>query len=130
MRFTFHKALLWMLFGGVLAAAQQPEPLPPSESVMPAIVSADSGVKSSGLGTNWSRWYRLAVGKAPSGYTVLKSEFWLTGARRCGFLAECREVSRTDDEVVWEFRLQGEDRSGVATMVLSEGHIQVTYRFR
>lgn len=130
MQFRFLKSLSGLLFCGVLAAAQQLEPIPPSASVIPAFVTADSGVKSSGAGTRWSEWYRLEVGWAPSGYTIQNSEFWLTGARRCGFHAECRELARTDDRVIWEFRLQGEDRSGLPTRVVSEGHIRVTYRFR
>lgn len=130
MLFKFLKALSWMLFCGVLAAAQQLEPIPPSQSVIPAFVTADSGVKSSGVGTRWSEWYRLEVGRAPAGYTIQNSEFWLTGARKCGFLADCRELARTDERVIWEFRLQGEDRSGLPTTIVSEGHIRVTYRPR
>lgn len=130
MQFRFLKSLSGMLFCGVLAAAQQLEPIPPSQSVIPAFITADSGVKSSGVGTAWSQWYRLEVGRAPSGYTIQSSEFWLTGARKCGFLAECRELTRTDERVIWEFRLQGEDRSGLPTTVVSEGHIRVTYRLR
>ena len=130
MRFGFMKSILWVIFCGVLAAAQQLEPLPPSQSVIPAFVTADSGVKNSGVGTRWSEWYRLEVGRAPNGYTIQNSEFWLTGARRCGFLAECRELARTDDQVIWEFRLRGEDRTGLPMTVISEGHIRVTYRLR
>jgi len=130
MRFGFIESILWVVFCGVLAAAQQLEPLPPSQSVIPAFVTADSGVKSSGVGTRWSEWYRLEVGRAPNGYTIQNSEFWLTGARRCGFLAECRELARTDDQVIWEFRLRGEDRAGLPMTVVSEGHIRVTYRLR
>lgn len=130
MLFGFVKSPLWMLFCGVLAAGQQLEPIPPSQSVAQAFVTADSGVKSSGVGTSWSKWYRLEVGRAPGGYTVQNSEFWLTGARRCGFLAECRELARTDEGVIWEFRLQGEGRSGLPITVLSEGHIRITYRPR
>jgi hypothetical protein len=130
MRFGFMKSILWVIFCGVLAAAQQLEPLPPSQSVIPAFVTADSGVKNSGVGTRWSEWYRLEVGRAPNGYTIQNSEFWLTGARRCGFLAECRELARTDDQVIWEFRLRGEDRAGLPMTVISEGHIRVTYRLR
>jgi hypothetical protein len=130
MRFGFMKSLLWLVFGGVLAVAQQLEPIPPSQSVIPAFVTADSGVKISGVGTRWSQWYRLEVARAPGGYTIQNSEFWLTGARRCGFLAECRELARPDDQVIWEFRLQGEDRAGLPMTVVSEGHIRVTYRLR
>lgn len=130
MQFRFLKSLSGMLFCRVLAAAQQLEPIPPSQSVIPAFVTADSGLKNSGVGTTWSDWYRLEVGRAPGGYTIQSSEFWLTGPRKCGFLAECRELARTDDRVIWEFRLQGEDRSGLPITVVSEGHIRVPYRLR
>lgn len=103
---------------------------PPSQSVAPAIVSANSGVKSSGIGKNWSDWYPLGTGKAPQGYTVWKAEFWLTGDRRCGDLAECREVERSDQRVLWEFRLQGNDTDDLAKVATSQAHIRVTYRPR
>ena len=130
MRIGFLKSLWWLLFCGVLAAAQQLEPIPPSQSVVPAFATADSGVKSSGVGNSWSEWYQLEVGRAPSGSTIQNSEFWLTGPRKCGFLAECRELARSDDHVIWEFRLQGEDRAGLPMTVVSEGHMRVTYRLR
>lgn len=103
--------------------------MPPSQSIAPAIVTADSRIRSSGIGAAWSPWYRLGVGKAPKGYTVEKAEFWLTGARTCGVLAECRELAKSDDQVLWEFRLRGNDGPG-ANKVESEGHIRVTYRLR
>ena len=110
--------------------SQEPKLVAPSLSVAPAIVSADSGVKSSGAGNHWSDWYPLGAGKAPQGYTVRKVEFWLTGDRRCGEVAECRQVQSSDQQVLWEFRLQGNETDGVAKIATSEGHIRVTYRPR
>lgn len=101
-----------------------------SQSVAPAIATDDSGIESGGIGTGWSKWYRLGVGKAPKGYTVQKAEFWLTGAKTCDVLAECRELVRTDDEVVWEFRLQRNNGRGATNKADSEDHIRVTYRPR
>jgi hypothetical protein len=115
---------------GVRSNAQEPALLPPSQSVAPAIVTADSGVKPSGTGNNWSKWYCLGVGKAPEGYTVQRAEFWLSGDRTCGVSAECREISRNDHKVEWEFRLKGNVEHGVPEVVLSEGHIRVFYRLR
>lgn len=46
--------------------------MPPSQSVALAIVIADSGVKSSGAGNNWSDWYQLGTGKAPQGTPLRK----------------------------------------------------------
>jgi hypothetical protein len=119
--------LLCFLASGTCATAQEPALLPPSQSVAPAIVTADSGTKSSGTGKSWSKWYRLAVGKAPSGYTVHKTDFWLTGDRTCGVAAECREVLNSDQQVIWESRLQGDLEHGSARIVTLEAHIRVTY---
>jgi hypothetical protein len=107
------------------ANAQRHSLIPPAQSVAPAFVTADSGPKPGVAGKSWSRWYRLGVGKAPSGYTVQKVEFWLTGNHKCGVSAECREVTKTDQQILWEFRLQGRDNPDVN---FSEGHIRVTYR--
>jgi hypothetical protein len=115
---------------GVQLNSQEPRLVPPSQSVAPAIVTADSGVKFSGAGRNWSDWYQLGTGKAPLGYTVIKTEFWLTGDRKCGELAECREVQRNDQQVLWEFRLRGNDTGGVAKIATSQAHIRVIYRAR
>lgn len=115
---------------GTQLNSQEQKLVPPSESVAPAIVTADSGMKSSGVGKNWSDWYPLGTGKAPAGYTVWKAEFWLTGDRTCGDSAECREVERSDQRVLWEFRLRGNDTDQLAKVATSEAHIRVTYRPR
>ena len=125
---TVSSLILSILVCRMRSAAQEPNLVPPSQSVAPAIITAESGIKASGAGKNWSPWYQLAAGKAPSGYTVSKAEFWLTGDRSCGEFAECREVQRSDQQVLWEFRLQGNESSGVPKVVFSEGHIRVTYR--
>jgi len=107
-----------------LTSAQDKKTLPPSQDVAPAFVIADSGIKPSGVGKNWSDWYRLRVGNAPEGYTLWRVEFWLTGDRSCGNKSECREIVGSDKEILWEFRFQGDDKGAVH----SEGHIRVTYR--
>ena len=115
---------------GIPTVAQKAELMPPSQSIAPAIATADSELKGSGVGKHWSRWYRVGVGKAPRGYTVQSAEFWLTGARSCGALAECRELARSDQLVLWEFRIRGNDQFGAATKVFSQGHVRVIYRPR
>ncbi len=100
----------------------------PSQGVAQAIVTAESGPKSSGSGENWSPWYRLAVGTAPTGYTVQRDEFWLSGDRTCGFSAECQQISRNDQEIVWEFRLQGHCETGAPAKTYSVAHLRVLYR--
>lgn len=102
--------------------------MPPSQYVAPAIITAESGSKSSGIGENWSPWYRLAVGTAPTGYTVHRDEFWLSGDRTCGFFAECRQISKNDHEVAWEFRLQGHGETGAPAKTYSVAHLRVLYR--
>jgi hypothetical protein len=102
--------------------------VPASQSVAPAIITAESAKKVSGTGDAWSPWYRLGVGRAPGGYTVQESEFWLSGDRACGAWAECRELVKNDSEVLWEFRLQGHSELEAPQKAFSSGHIRVIYR--
>lgn len=122
----------WLLFTSLIVVCEpltvQPQLMPPSQSVAPAFVTADSGPKPSVVEKRWSKWYRLGVGKAPSGYTVQKVDFWLTGDGKCGSSAECREITRTDDQVLWEFRLEGHEETGKTRQACSVAHIRVTYR--
>jgi hypothetical protein len=111
-----------------ISVAQETKLLPPSQAVAPAIASADSGLKPGGVGKSWSKWYRLGMGKAPSGFTVQKAEFWLSGDHACGASAECREIARDDQQVLWEFRLQGQGQAGASRRAFSKAHIRVTYR--
>jgi hypothetical protein len=104
------------------------ELMPASQSVAPAIVIGESRPKASGLGDVWSPWYRLGVAKAPNGYTIQSDDFWLTGDRACGAWAECREVIRNNNEVLWEFRLQGHNEIGAPARTFSTAHIRVMYR--
>jgi hypothetical protein len=101
---------------------------PPSQAVAPAIITADSAPRVSGDGEHWSRWYQLGVTRAPTGYTVQHVEFWLSGDRTCGSFADCREITRTDQGVSWEFRLQGHLESGAPRKTYSVAHIRVVYR--
>jgi len=94
------------------------------------VVTLSSGPKLSGAGKDFSEWYRLGAGAAPDGYTVDKTEFWLSGDRTCGAWAECRELSKSDKEVVWEFRLQGHDEWGAPPQAYSEAHLRVTYKLK
>jgi hypothetical protein len=110
------------------SASDATQPLPPGESIAPAIMSADSAPKLSGQELQWSRWYRLGVGKAPAGYTVSRVEFWLTGYNACVSSAECREVIRNDHEVLWQFRLRGHGGTRSRAQRSSVAHIRVFYR--
>jgi hypothetical protein len=71
------------------------------------IVEASSGPKLSGSGKDWSEWYQVRIGAAPAGYSVEKTEFWLSGDRTCGAWAECKELTKDETQVIWQFRLKG-----------------------
>jgi hypothetical protein len=105
-------------------------PLPPSQAVAPAIMTADSRPKPSGTGRSWSPWYRLAITKRPAGYAVGRVEFWLSGDGACGHSAECRQVGRNHEQVVWEFRLHGHSEIGAPSRTFSVAHIRVIFRPR
>lgn len=104
------------------------EGFPPSQSVAPAIVTADSRPIRSAGGIHWSPWYRLEVGKAPAGYALQHVEFWITGDSKCGSSAECKEIIQGDSGVLWKFRIrsQSEERSG--SRGYSVAHLRVFYR--
>lgn len=106
------------------------EVLAPSQSIAPAIVTADSQPKLSGSGNHWSHWYRLEVDRAPQGYTIQKVEFWLTGDHACGLSAQCQEIERTDHQIVWKFRLRGHREIGAPPATKSTAHIRAFYRAR
>ncbi len=97
---------------------------------MPQVVEISSGPRLSGKGKDWSPWYRVRVGTAPAGYTMEKAEFWLTGDRSCGAWAECKEITKNDTEVVWDFCLQGHDEWGAPPQAYSEGHLRVIYKLK
>jgi hypothetical protein len=100
----------------------------PSQAVAPAIITADSGPKQSGTRLTWSSWYRLGINKYPAGYAVSRVEFWLSGDGACGRSAECRQLSSSDEQVLWEFRLRGHDEVGAPSTTFSVGHIRVIFR--
>lgn len=97
-------------------------------ALQPKVVEVSSGSKISGKGKAWSDWYQVTTGAAPAGFTMEKTEFWLTGDRSCGSWAECKETKKDDVGVVWEFRLQGHDEWGAPPQAYSEGHLRVTYK--
>ena len=92
------------------------------------IAEASSGPKLSGSGKDWSEWYQVRIGAAPAGYSVEKTEFWLSGDRTCGAWAECKELAKDETQVTWEFRLQGHDEWGAPPQASSEGHLRVYYK--
>jgi hypothetical protein len=91
---------------------------------------ASSGPKLSGSGKEWSEWYQVKIGAAPAGYSVEKTEFWLSGDRTCGTWAECKELAKDETQVIWQFRLQGHDEWGAPRQASSEGHLRVFYKLK
>jgi hypothetical protein len=118
------------IFGAVVI---QPRVLPSNVAAVALAVlpkksiTVDSGPKRSGVGKDWSEWYRLSTNPALAGYVIQKIEFWLSGDRSCGAWAECRQISANEATVVWEFRMQGHDEWGAPRQADSEGHLRVTY---
>ena len=104
------------------------EGLPPSQSVAPAIVSADSKPIRSGGGNRWSPWYRLGIGKAPAGYVLQRMEFWITGDSKCGSSAECKKIIQGDSRVLWKFRIRSQSAARSRSGGYSVAHLRVFYR--
>ena len=91
-------------------------------------VEKSSGLKASGVGSEFSDWYELCSGPAPQDYSYRDSKYWLTGDRECGKWAECRYGRADDSNVCFEFRLQGHNEGPGQGQGLSEGHLLVTYK--
>ena len=106
------------------------EGFPPSQSVAPAIVTAESRPIQSGGGHPWSPWYRLGVGKAPAGYQLQRVEFWITGDSKCGSSAECKEIIQGDARVLWKFRIRSQSEARSRSRRSSVAHLRVFYRAR
>ena len=123
---------------GVIEKVQRPIKVARSPASMTAstaepptkIVEASSGPKLSGSGKDWSDWYQVRIGASPAGYSVEKTEFWLSGDRTCGAWAECKELTKDETQVVWQFRLQGHDEWGAPRQANSEGHLRVLYKLK
>lgn len=75
-------------------------------------VTKRSGQKPSGPWDQWSQWYEIASDPIPSGSKIKQYKFHLEGDRQCGAWADCRPKSITDDQVTWEFRMQGHNEGG------------------
>jgi hypothetical protein len=98
-----------------------------------------SGPKPSGSADSFSPWYVLCSSPAPLGYKIFGVEFKLSGDRTCGAWAECQQISRTDQNVCYWFRMQGHSELRVGrgqkgpdgldpTQGFSSGILKVTFR--
>jgi carboxypeptidase family protein len=94
---------------------------PPSGS--PKTVRSDSVL--SGVGRNWSGWYRLCSDQVGDNEEIVEPiEFRLEGDRTCGSWAECREAVRQPRQVCWEFRMQGHEDQPYPGQQSSRGVLQ------
>lgn len=99
--------------------------LPPPPNEIPKVFS--SGPKASGLGANLSEWYELCSDPASPGYRVGSVQFTLTGDRSCGAWSECKESRHTQDQVCYQFRLQGHNEWFPPRPAFSEGVLKVSF---
>jgi hypothetical protein len=121
---------IWLLSGGRQLVSMQFD-----FQARPASLTreAASGPRLSGETDSWSAPYSHCLGPVPAGYTldVSSAEYSLSGDRRCGQWAQCRWLRRDDQNVCFEFLLQGHnelparfDRGGARE---SEGHLRASY---
>ncbi len=97
-------------------------------------VEKRSGNRDSGNFANWSNWYELCSDPLPDGAKITRYAFHLEGDRQCGAWAECRPKKITDDQICWEFRMQGHNEGGIfhignpnEGIKQSEGVLQLWY---
>jgi hypothetical protein len=95
------------------------------------LMTKDSGERLSGSSGDFSPAYRVCLGSAPPGYTLVRGseEFWLTGDRRCGAWSTCEWIRRDDEDVCFAFSLQGHNEDlHNGGQRLSEGHLKAQYK--
>lgn len=81
-----------------------------------------SGPQQSGMGKNFSQWYRLCS-EPLDGYVIKSETFVLVGDRQCNRWSECRLESRTPDQVCYQFRMQGhEEWTGLFNGAIPNGN--------
>lgn len=85
---------------------------------------------ASGLGKDWGPWYDVCSGPAPPGYTVTKENFEIEGGNRgCHSWGECNLKQSDNENVCYEFRLQGKEAKfpDAAEIVKAQGNLQVSW---
>jgi hypothetical protein len=89
-----------------------------------------SGGRASGTGADFSSPYSLCLGSAPDHYTLNKAavKFWLTGDRSCGSYSHCEQAQADDNNVCYNFALQGHSEDGSSRT--SEGHLEAQYNLK
>lgn len=103
------------------------EPLtgPTSQQVKPRTVQSSDF--PSGIGANWSGWYQLCSEPVQPGERIGSNiSFELGGDRHCGAWSECRETVRSQQQVCWQFRMQGHSESFPPRPASSHGILHYT----
>jgi len=82
-------------------------------------------------------WCFLSAGRPKPGYRIRSASFSLQGDRMClgndfdpepdDPAAWCRRVARTDNEVIWQFKMLGHSETGTEIAGLSFGKLVVVY---
>jgi hypothetical protein len=92
----------------------------------------------SALGKGWSGWYKVPSGPAPKGYTFASDAFGTAGSapgggsRSCGSWVDCQRLQANDDNVVWQFKIQGYEHDWTHTdsSVQAVGFLTVVYQLK
>lgn len=106
------------------------QPVAAAPSPAPTLVARQrvfsSQPRLSGAGANFSDWYTLCS-ELPATARITNVAFSLSGDRRCGAWANCRESTRSQSQVCYQFQMQGHNEWPAPGQASSEGILTVDY---
>jgi hypothetical protein len=103
-------------------------PPPPAQSTETRAQRVfSSGPRLSGSGSAFSDWHTLCSDGLPGNARIISVTFALSGDRRCGAWANCRESERTANRVCYQFQMQGHNEWPAPGQASSEGILTVEY---
>jgi hypothetical protein len=96
----------------------------------PYVEIVRSGPRPSGFGGEFSPWYELRSPQPKPGYVidVDKTQYSLSGDRRCNEWSECQLRRESPESVVFSFRMQGHSEWFPPRQAISEGVLRVQYK--
>ena len=96
----------------------------------PYVEIVRSGPRPSGLGGEFSPWYELRSPPPKVGYVIdmEKTQYSLSGDRRCNEWSECQLRQESPESVVFLFRMQGHSEWFPPRQAISEGVLRVQYK--